>query len=84
MRAHNKTHITAAGLPQALHMLAVTRAGVDDDEAAVGVANHIAVGAGPGHHAGVGRSQALYVCEQSNWFIGLPIQVVHDLPISAS
>ena len=83
MCAQDETQIAAAGLPQPLYVFAVGRARVDDDESAVRVANHIAVGAGAGHHAGVGRGQALHVREQTHRCVRLPIQRVQNLPVAA-
>ena len=50
-----------AGIPEALHMRIVSRAGVDHHVAAVCVPHHVAVGAGAGHEARVGGGQPLHI-----------------------
>ena len=81
MGAHNEAHIAMGGIEQPLQVRGFVGAGVDDDEAAVGLAHDVAVGAGTGHHAGVGRGQALHMAQQGHGPLALPIQVVQDLPI---
>jgi hypothetical protein len=73
--------LPACGTPQALQVVVVGRAGVDGDVAGVRVAHQITVGAGAGHHAGVGGGEALQVLQQRHGLVGLPVQVVVDLPI---
>ena len=81
MGADDEAHIALGGVEQALQVRWFVRAGVDDDEAAVGLAHDVAVGAGTGHHAGVGCGQALHMAQQGHGPLALPIQVVQDLPI---
>ncbi len=57
VRADDGTQIRTAGAPQAFDVRAVVRARVDGDVAAGRVAHDIAVGAGAGHDAGIGRGQ---------------------------
>ena len=69
MGAHNYADVAASPIrvkrcaPQATQVVSIRRARVNGDVAAVGITHQIAVGAGPGHHAGVGGRQAQYVFE---------------------
>ena len=77
--AHNGFDLPACGTPQALQVLVVGGARVDGDVAGVRVTHQITVGAGAGHHPGVGGREALHVLQQRDGLVGLPVQVVVDL-----
>ena len=62
-------------------MRQVSRAWVNHDVAAVGVAHQVTVGAGARHHAGVGGGQTLHIFQQGHGLLGLPVQGVHDLAV---
>lgn len=90
MRAHNHLYIAAAAVwvqgraPQALDVVGICRAGVYGDKARIGVAHQIAVGAGSGHEAGVGRGQALHIAQQGHGFFCLPVQCVVRLMVAGA
>ena len=81
--ADDGAHLPACGLPQALHMSLISRAGIDHDETCCSVAHQVAVGARPGHEAGVGRRQPLHIAQQGHGLFVLPANFVLALPIGA-
>mgnify|MGYP006977455199 CR=1 FL=1 len=81
--AHNHADVAPRCTPELVQVLGVGRAGVDGDETRGRVAHQIAVGAGAGHHAGVGGREAHHVAQQRHGALGLPVQRVHDLPVGA-
>ena len=81
--AQDVAYVAAGRLEQALHMRGVGRAGIDADVARGGIAHQIAVGAGAGHHAGVGCRQAQQVLAQGHGALALPVQRVQDLAVRA-
>ena len=83
MGADDHVDVAACRVPELLHMGHVGWAGVDHNVAAVVVAHQVAVGAGAGHHAGVGRGQALHVAQQRDGVLGLPVQGVCGLSVRA-
>ena len=83
MGAHNQADVATCGAPQPIQVRRVGWAGVNGDVAGARVAHQIAVGAGPGHHARVGRGQAQQVLQERHWLLALPVQVVLDLAVRA-
>ena len=82
MGANHGANMSSRDAPQPIHMRRVWWAWVDHDETTLGIPDHIAVGARAGHHAGIGCGESLHMLEQPNRLLGLPIQVMNDLPVS--
>ena len=83
MGADDGTNMAAGGVVQALQMIGIVGPRVDHRVAGGGVPDQVAVGARPGHHAGVRSSQAHYVFEQTHRGGGLPVKRVGELPDGA-
>ena len=83
MGADDEFDVAAGGAPQPLDVRRIGRAGVDGDVAGARVAHQVAVGAGAGHEAGVGRGEALHVLQQRHGLVGLPVELVQQLPVGA-
>jgi hypothetical protein len=83
MCAQDVAYVAARRIEQAPHMGGVGRAGIDGGIARGGIAHQVAVGAGAGHHAGVGCRQAQQVPAQGHGALALPVQRVQDLAIRA-
>lgn len=80
MGAHDVADIAAGGIVQALQMFGIVRSGVDGDIAGVRIADQIAVGAGAGHHAGVGAVRRIRFLRSGTAF-KLPVEMVGGLAV---
>jgi hypothetical protein len=81
--ADDHADVATGGAPDPLLVLGLVRAGIHHDVAGVRIAHDVAVGAGAGHHAGVGRRHPHQVLQQGHRLVGAPVQVVQQLAVGA-
>ena len=83
VRADNHADVTAGSGVQTCQVVDVSRSGINRDVARVDITDQITVGAGAGHHTGVGRGQTQQVFQQRYRLRGLPVEAVDDLTVGA-